>query len=123
MEILLINFHSQNQNLSLRRSLIFQKLHSSIIKAFKKLESEKRRTDGYTTLSMVYARSPFREFESYLIFVVDLDEDHIQLILKQNSSNFVTYGKSRGIYSTKIFQRLCIPWVIMKEPYMLNMMI
>ena len=33
--------------------------------------------------------------------VVGLDEDDIQLILKQNSSNFVTYELSHGIYSIK----------------------
>ena len=32
---------------------------------------------------MGYARSPFRDFESYIRNVNNLDEDHIQLILKQ----------------------------------------
>ena len=40
---------------------------------------------------MGYARSPFRDFESYLIIVVVLDEDDIRLILKQYNANFVTY--------------------------------
>ena len=41
-----------------------------IIKTFKKLESEKRQTDGYILFLMGYARSPFRHFESYLRIVV-----------------------------------------------------
>ena len=52
-----------------------------------------------------YARSPFRDFESYLRIVVDLDEDDIQLISKQYNSDSVTYK------------------LIMKEPYKSNMMI
>ena len=36
-------------------------------------------------LLMGYARSPFRDFESYLAIVIGLDEDDIQLILKQYS--------------------------------------
>ena len=47
--------------------------------------------------SMVYARSPFRDFESYLRVVAGLDEDHIHLILKQYMSKFVTYDLSPGI--------------------------
>ena len=47
---------------------------------------------------MVYARSPFRDFESYLAIVVGLDDD-IQLILKQYNENFITHHLSPGIYS------------------------
>ena len=46
---------------------------------------------------MGYARSPFREFESYLRTVIGLDEPDIQLILKQNNSNFVTDKLSTSI--------------------------
>ena len=53
------------------------------INAYKNLSSEKRQTGGYYKLLMGYARSPFREFEGYLRNVVGLDEDDIQLILKQ----------------------------------------
>ena len=42
----------------------------SIFSADTKLETEKTRTDGYTTISMAYARFPFRDFESFLRFVV-----------------------------------------------------
>ena len=75
----------------------------SIIEANKKLRSEKSSTDGYTILLLGYARSPFRDFESYLRIVVDLDEDDVQLILKQYNSNFVTYEPSPRIYSIKDF--------------------
>ena len=47
------------------------------------------------------ARSPFRDFESYLRIVVGLDEDDCQLPLKQYNSIFATYEMSPGIYSNK----------------------
>ena len=46
-----------------------------------------------------YARSPFREFESYLRIVVALDEDDIQLFSKQYISNFITSEKPPGNHS------------------------
>ena len=67
----------------------------------KKVGLEKSSTDGCIILLMGYARSPFRDFESYLRIVVGLDEGDIQLILKQNNSNFVTYELSPGIYTIK----------------------
>ena len=73
------------------------------VKAFEKLETEKRGIDGYYMFLMVYARSPFRDFDSYLRIVVGLDEDDIRLILKQYNSNSVTYEISPGIYSIEIF--------------------
>ena len=51
---------------------------------------------------MLYARSPFRDFECYLGIVAGLDEDDFQLILTHYNSNFVTY-KFPGIYSIKDF--------------------
>ena len=94
--------------MNLRKFLIFQVLHliiyntekgPQIIDAYKRLGSEKLSTDGYIILPMGYARSPFRDFESYLRIVVGLDEDDIQLIFKQKNSNFVTYEFSPGIYT------------------------
>ena len=55
---------------------------------------------------MGYARSPFRSIESYLTFIVDLNKEDIQLILKQNSSNFITYEKSPSIYPIKDFSEV-----------------
>ena len=75
-----------------------EKIGPRIIQAYRKLGSEKSSTDGYIILSMGYARSPFRDFESYLGIVICLNEDDIQLILKQYNSNFVTYELDPGIY-------------------------
>ena len=50
---------------------------------------------------MGYARSPFRDFESYLEIVVCLDVDDVLLILKQSTSNFVIHEISQGIHSIK----------------------
>ena len=47
---------------------------------------------------MSYARSPFRDFESYLRTVVGFNEDDIRWILKENNINFVTYELTPGIY-------------------------
>ena len=84
---------------------------------------EKSNTDGYIVVLLGFARSPFRGFESYLRIVVGLDEDDIQLTLKQNKSNFITYELSPGTCTIKVFQRLFTQWVIMKNLYKLNMMI
>ena len=46
-----------------------------IIETFWKLRSEKSSTDGYIIFLMDYAKSPFRDFESYPRIVVGLDED------------------------------------------------
>ena len=72
-----------------------------IIQSYKKLRSKKSSTDGYFKLLMGYARSPFRDFESYFRIVVGLDEGDIQLIFKHWNSNFVTYEIVPGIYSIK----------------------
>ena len=77
-----------------------------IISAYKKPETEKRQTVGFYMLLMGYARSPFRDFGSYLRLVVGLDVDKILLILKQYKSNFVTYELSLGIYSIKDFSEV-----------------
>ena len=65
-------------------------LGSRIGNAYKNLSSEKRQTDGSFMLLLGYVRSPFREFESSLRIVFGLDEDDIQLILKQYNSIFIT---------------------------------
>ena len=71
---------------------------------------------------MGYARSPFRVSENNLRKVAGLDEDDIQLILKQYDSNIITYESPPVITQLMIFQRSFKPWVIMKGPYNLNMM-
>ena len=69
------------------------------IEAQKELGLEKSSIDGYIILIIDYARSPFRDFGSYLRIVVGLNEDNIQLILKQNSSHFITCELLPGIHS------------------------
>ena len=73
------------------------------IDEFIKLSSEKKNTVGYMILLLGYARSLFRDFESYLRFVVRLDEEDIQLILKEYNSHFITYELTPGIYSIQDF--------------------
>ena len=68
-----------------------ERIGPRIIETYRKLKLKKSSTDGYNILLMGCARSPFRVLESYLGIVVGLDQDDIQLILKQYNSNFVTY--------------------------------
>ena len=70
-----------------------------IIDAYIKLSSEKINTDGYMILLLGYARSLFRDFESFLRIVVGLDEEDIQLILEQYNSHFITYELTLGNYT------------------------
>ena len=48
---------------------------------------------------MGYARSRFRDLESYLRIFVGLEEDIIQLILKQYNEKFITYELDRRNYT------------------------
>ena len=80
-----------------------------INKAYWKLRSEKSSTDGYIILVMGYARSPFRDFESYLRIVVGSDKDDIQLILKQYNANYVTYELVSGNFTTEDLQEAVYP--------------
>ena len=70
-----------------------------VIDAYIKLSHEKKNTDAYMLLLLNYARSLFRDFESYLRIVVGLDEKDIQLILKEYNSDFITYELTPGIYT------------------------
>ena len=54
---------------------------------------------------MGYARSPFRDFESYPKFLVGLDEDDFKLILKKYNSDFIIYKCTAGIYTMNIFSK------------------
>ena len=60
-----------------------------IAETYWKLGSDKSSHDGYFILLLGYAKSLFRDFESYLRIVIGLDEDDIQLILKQYNKNFL----------------------------------
>ena len=80
-----------------------------VIKSHWELRSENSRTDGYILLKMGYARSAFRDFESYLRMLIGLDEDDIQLILKQNNEKFVTYELHYGNYTFEDNQKAVYP--------------
>ena len=54
---------------------------------------------------MGYARSPFRDFESYLRIVIGLDEDKIRLILKQYNEKIITYELEPGNYTIVDIQK------------------
>ena len=69
------------------------------IDKFLKLPHEKKNNDGYTIILLCYIKSPFRDFECYLRFVVGLDGEDVQLILKQYNSHFITYELTPGIYT------------------------
>ena len=66
---------------------------------FYELSNEKKNSDDYMMLLLSYARSKFRDFESYLRIVIGLDEEDIQLSLKEYNSHFVTYELTSGIYT------------------------
>ena len=80
-----------------------------IIKTYCDLRSEKSSIDGYIILLLGYAGSLFRDFESYLRNVVGLDEDDIQLILKQCISNFVTSELGPSDYTIEDLQEAVFP--------------
>ena len=66
---------------------------------FIKLSNEKKNSDGYMILLFGYSASSFRDFERYLRLVIGLDEEDIQLILKEYNSHFITYELTPGIYT------------------------
>ena len=70
-----------------------------IIDAYIKLANEKKNSDGYMVLLLGYSASPFRDFESYLRLVIGLDDEDVQLILKEYNSHFITNELTPGIYT------------------------
>ena len=70
-----------------------------IIDEFLKLSNEKKNSDGYMILLLGHARSPFRDFDSYMRIVVGLDEKDSQLVLKENNSHIIIYEPTTGIYT------------------------
>ena len=76
--------------------LEYETLAPRIIETYWKLRSDKSSLDGYIIFLMDYARSPFRDFESYLRNVIGLEEDNIRLILKQFNEKFITYELEPG---------------------------
>ena len=84
----------------------YERIGPRITEAYQQIRSENSSTDGYIIVLLGYTRSPFRDFESSLRIVVGLDEDDVQLILKQHNSNFVTYELSPGIYSIEDYSNV-----------------
>ena len=80
-----------------------------IAETYRKLRSDKSSHDGYIILLMGYARSPFRDFESYLRIFVGLEEDNIQLILKQYNDKFVTCELDPGNYTIEDLKKAVYP--------------
>ena len=76
-------------------------LSPDIMKIYTSSSMEKSQTDVYYILLRRYLQSPFQDFESYLRILTGLNEDDIQLILKQYSSKFKTYNISPGVYTFK----------------------
>ena len=80
-----------------------------IAKTYWELRSDKTSHDGYSILLMGYARSPFRDFESYLRIVIGLEEDKIRLILKQCNEKIVIYELEPGNYTIEDIQKSVYP--------------
>ena len=80
-----------------------------IIETYRKLRLDKSSHDGYIILLTGYANSSFRDFESYLRIFVGLEEDNIQLILKQYNEKFVTYELDPGNYTIEDLQKAVYP--------------
>ena len=76
---------------------------------YRKLRYHKTSHDGYIILLMGYARSPFRDFESDLRIVVGLEENDIQLILKQYKEKFITYELDPGNYTIEDLKKAVYP--------------
>ena len=74
-----------------------------IIDEYMNLSHKKKNSDGYMILLLGYSQSLFRDFERYFRNVVGLDEEVIQLILKQNNSHFITYELTPGIHTIQDF--------------------
>ena len=89
-----------------REHLLDDETASRIIDEYHKLSHEKKNSDGYTILLSIYSRSQFRDFETFLRIRVGLDEEDIQLILKEYNSHFVTYDLSPGIYTIQDFSEI-----------------
>ena len=100
-----------------------EKIGPRISEAYKKLRLEKSSIDCYIMLKLGKAQPSIRDFENYLRFLVDFDEDDIQLILKQNNSIFFTYELAPGIYTIKVISKAVYTMGDHEELYKFNLMI
>ena len=90
--------HLEDETLALR-----------IAETYRNLRSDNSSHDGYIILLMGYARSPFRDFESYLRIVFGL-EDNFHLVLKQYNEKFLTYELDPGNYTIEDPQKAVYPF-------------
>ena len=54
---------------------------------YEKQETEKRRSDGYHMFILGWARSPLRDFESYLRILIGLGEDDVFFVFYLEYNN------------------------------------
>ena len=80
-----------------------------IAETYLKLRNHKTSHDGYIILLTGYARSPYRDFETYLRILVGLGEDNIRLILKQYNEKFITYELDPGNYTIEDLKKAVYP--------------
>ena len=80
-----------------------------IAETYLKLRSDKSGHDGYIILLTGCARSPYRDFETYLRILVGLEEDNIRLILKQYNEKFITYELDPGNYTIEDLKKVVYP--------------
>ena len=80
-----------------------------IAETYSTLRLDKTSHDGYIILLMGYAKSPFRDFESYLRIFVGLEDDNIRLILKQYNEKFITYELDPGNYNIEDLRKAVYP--------------
>ena len=85
--------------------LEYETLAARIAETYWKLRSDKSNHNGYTILSTGYAESSFRDFESYLRITIGLEEDDIQMILKQYNEKFVSYELAPDNYTVEDIQK------------------
>ena len=80
-----------------------------VIKAYWELRSEKSSADAYIILLTGYARSPFRDSQSYLRIIFGLENDDTRLILKQYNEKFITYDLDPASYTIEDLQEAVYP--------------
>ena len=73
----------------------------NIIETFRKISTEKSKTDGFSFFLNDYVHLPYRDYESYLRILSGLNEEDIQLILKQYNSKIVTSKVPPGSFTSK----------------------
>ena len=80
----------------------------TIIEEYREQMANRIKDDGYLRILAIFVISVYQEFESFLRIEADLVEDDIKLVMNEyNCSFFITYELEPGIYTLKIFPKLC----------------